>query len=79
MSLQEQKEHLIGQLSYVNDSVLIHAMEQLISAWLRLQPSALSSYQIEEMLEEGNEDLKKGRTISHQDLKKEISSWRKDL
>ena len=79
MSLQEQKQHLIGQINHVNDGVLIQAMEQLISAWLRLQPNVLSSDQIEQMLEEGSDDFKKGHTISIQELQKEVSSWRKGL
>jgi hypothetical protein len=74
MSTIELREKIISQLANINDTSFLRAIKVLIDTKVEKEVYRLSDYQ-KERIRLGREQLKKGKTISHDDLQKEINQW----
>ena len=74
MSTIELREKIISQLANINDTSFLKAIKVLIDTKVEKEVYRLSDYQ-KERIRLGREQLKKGQTISHDDLQKEINLW----
>jgi len=74
MSTIELREKIISQLANINDTSFLRAIKVLIDTKVEKEVYRLSDYQ-KERIRLGREQLKKGQTISHDDLQKEINQW----
>ena len=74
MSTIELREKIISQLANINDTSFLRAIKVLIDTKVEKEVYRLSDYQ-KERIRLGREQLKKGQTISHDELQKEINQW----
>ncbi len=74
MSTIELREKIISQLANINDTSFLRAIKVLIDIKVEKEVYRLSDYQ-KERIRLGREQLKKGQTISHDDIQKEINQW----
>ena len=74
MSTIELREKIISQLANINDASFLRAIIVLIDTKVEKEVYRLSDYQ-KERIRLGREQLKKGQTISHDEIQKEINQW----
>jgi hypothetical protein len=74
MSTIELREKIISQLANINDTSFLRAIKVLVDTKVEKEVYRLSDYQKERILL-GREQLKKGQTISHDEIQKEINQW----
>jgi hypothetical protein len=74
MSTIELREKIISQLANINDTSFLRAIKVLIDSKVEKEVYRLSDYQ-KERIRLGREQLKKGQTISHDEVQKEINQW----
>lgn len=75
--LKDDLHHIIDQ---IEDQATLEAVRTLlapkVSAIYSVQGQQLDQDRIEDLLEESEADIEAGRTVSHQELKGQIQSWR---
>jgi hypothetical protein len=74
MSSNELKQKIIDQLSHIEDVTFLKAIKTLIDSKAEGETYILSDYQ-KERIQKGREQLRKGQTVSHETLQKEIDQW----
>jgi len=74
-TLEQKKRKVIEKISLSTNESMIDSMIDLLSNENLLQPMTLEEYNAK--LQESEYDFANGRMISHEDLKKEIQTWRK--
>jgi len=74
-TLEQKKRKVIEKISLSTNESMIDSMIDLLSNENLLQPMTLEEYNAK--LQESEDDFANGRMISHEDLKKEIQTWRK--
>jgi predicted transcriptional regulator len=74
MSTIELREKIISQLANINDTSFLRAIKVLIDTKVEKEVYRLSDYQ-KERIRLGRDQLKKGQTISHDEVQKEINQW----
>ena len=74
MSSSELKQKIIDQLSHIDDVTFLKAIKTLLDSKAIGDTYKLSDYQ-KERIQTGRDQLKKGQTISHDSLQKEIDQW----
>ena len=74
------KDDLHQIIDQIEDQATLEAVRTLLAPQLNamysLQGALLDQAQIEDLLEESEADIEAGRTISQQELKAHIQSWR---
>ena len=74
MSSNELKQKIIDQLSHIDDVTFLKAIKTLVDSKAEGETYKLSDYQ-KERIQTSREQLRKGQTISHETLQKEIDQW----
>ena len=74
MSTIELKKKIINQLSHIDDVSFLKAIKTLVDSKAHGEIYKLSDFQ-KDRINRGREQLKKGQTISHEALQKEIDQW----
>ncbi|HPT01099.1 MAG TPA: hypothetical protein PLJ84_00750 [Bacteroidales bacterium] len=74
MSTIELREKIISQLANINDAAFLRAIKVLIDTKVEKEVYRLSDYQ-KERIGLGRGHLKKGQTISHDEVQNEINQW----
>jgi predicted transcriptional regulator len=74
MSTIELKKKIIDQLSHIDDVSFLKAIKTLVDSKAGGEIYKLSDFQ-KDRIHKGREQLKKGQTISHETLQKEIDQW----
>ena len=74
MSSNELKQKIIDQLSHIDDVTFLKAIKTLVDSKAEGETYQLSDYQ-KERIQTSREQLRKGQTISHETLQKEIDQW----
>jgi predicted transcriptional regulator len=74
MSTIELKKKIINQLSHIDDVSFLKAIKTLVDSKAHGEIYKLSDFQ-KDRINKGREQLKKGQTISHETLQKEIDQW----
>jgi predicted transcriptional regulator len=74
MSTIELKKKIIDQLSHIDDVSFLKAIKTLVDSKAQGEIYKLSDFQ-KDRINKGREQLKKGQTISHETLHKEIDQW----
>ncbi|WP_430811901.1 MULTISPECIES: hypothetical protein [unclassified Carboxylicivirga] len=64
MNIAEKRDFIHSHLHQVNEPVLNDIYEKMLALFK------------EAMLDESEDDIKKGNVISHQSLKQEVQNWR---
>ncbi len=77
MSIKTKKKQIIKRLEEVTDPSLLQAIDSLLDYAFKRGMKPLSEEDIEDMLEESEREIEKGKVYKHADLKKEIRTWRK--
>ena len=72
MDIQADITWIKSELDKVKDPFLIEAFKNLLRYRERAEEKEMDN-----MILQGEEDIKNGKVISHADLKKEMQSWRK--
>ena len=74
------KDDLHQLIDQIEDQATLEAVRTLLSPKVgtlySVQGQPLDQNQIEDLLEESEQDIEAGRTVSHQELKSHIQSWR---
>jgi hypothetical protein len=74
MSSSEIRQKIIDQLSHIDDVSFLKAIKTLVDSKAQGDIYKLSAYQ-RERISSGREQLRKGQTISHVRIQKEIDQW----
>lgn len=74
-TLEQKKRKVIEKISLSTNESMIDSMIDFLYSENLLQPMTLEEYNAK--LQESEEDIAAGRLTSHEDLKKEILTWRK--
>jgi len=74
MSSREIKQKIIDQLSHIDDVTFLKAIKTLVDSKAKGDTYKLSDYQ-KARIQSGREQIRKGQTISHVRLHKEIDQW----
>lgn len=74
MSAIELRHTIIKYLSQIDDVSFLKAIKTIIESKATGEFYKLSDYQ-KKRIESGREQLKNGKTISHESLQKEIDQW----
>ncbi len=74
MSTIELKHFIIEHLSQIDDKPFLNALKTIIETKISGDIYELSSYQ-EKRIDSARNDLKQSKTITHNDLQKEIDQW----
>ena len=74
MSTIELKNIITEKLSYIDDVTFLNAIKTIIESKASAQVYKLSDYQ-KDRIDSGRLQLRERRTISHEDLQKEIDKW----
>lgn len=82
MNTTKLKEELHQIIDRVTDSKILQAVYTILSSQVNIQaysPSGqpLTKQAMDEMLEASETEIKAGKVTDHEDIKKEILSWRK--
>ncbi|MFN8886499.1 MAG: hypothetical protein ACK5WF_03490 [Cyclobacteriaceae bacterium] len=69
-------------IDQVKDTEVLNAIHTLLKSQVNsvahsADGKGLTKYDVDKMLQDSEEDISAGRFIKHQDLKEEISNWRK--
>ena len=79
MNIQAKKLWLIEHLLRIQDDVLINRLKSFMEHINRedeeIKPMSLESFY--DRIERSEEDILNGRTISHDQMKKEIETWKR--
>lgn len=79
MNLQFQKFQVIQQIINIQDSNLIHKINQLINQETVATISSMSLNEFYDRILASEKAHQEGKITSHQDLKEEIKSWKSNL
>jgi hypothetical protein len=74
MSTIELRHHIIEKLSLINDDSFLKAIETIIESKVNEGVYKLSDFQ-RKRIDSARKQIKKGQTISHEVLQKEIDQW----
>ena len=74
MSTIELRQNITESLSLIDDDSFLKAIKTIVDTKVNEGVYKLSAFQIKR-IESGREQLKKGQTISNDDLQKEIDQW----
>jgi len=74
MSTIELRHYIIEKLSQISDDSFLKAIKTLVESKANEGVYKLSDFQ-KKRVELGREQLRKGQTISNDDLQKEIDQW----
>jgi len=74
MSTIELRQHIIEQLSHIEDSSFLKALKTIVESKVNEGIYRLSDFQ-KKRVQSAREQLKKGQTISDKVLNKEIDQW----
>jgi len=74
-TLEQKKRKVIEKISLSTNESMIDSMIDFLYSENLLQPMTIEEYNAK--LQESEEDIAAGRLTSHEDLKKEILTWRK--
>ncbi len=76
------RDDLHQLIDRIEDQATLQAVHTLLAPRAErlysVQGEALDQNQIEDLLEESESDIEAGRTLSHQELKTHMQSWRKE-
>ena len=75
MDIQAERYLLIERLKLVKDAALLQAVKNLLDSGLRNEEGRISIEQYNRELEEAREEIRNGKSISHEDLEREAESW----
>jgi predicted transcriptional regulator len=77
----ELKNALHEIIDRIEDQATLEAMRTLLTPQVGVRlyrhKQSLETDEIDNLLEESEADIKAGRTVSHQEMKAQIQSWRK--
>ena len=74
MSTVELKHTIIEKLSLINDASFLKAIKTIVESKVNEGVYQLSDFQ-KKRIESGRNQVRKGQTISHDTLQKEIDQW----
>jgi hypothetical protein len=74
MSTIELRKHIIKKLSLIDDDSFLKAIKTIIESKVNEGVYQLSDFQ-KKRIESARSQLKKGQTISNDDLQKEVGQW----
>jgi predicted transcriptional regulator len=74
MGTTELRKRIIDQLSHIEDISFLKAIKTLVDSKAEGELYKLSEFQ-KERVRLGREQLKKGQTVSHETIQKEIDQW----
>lgn len=74
MSTVELKHRIIEKLSLIDDASFLKAIKTKVESKANEKVYQLSDYQ-KKRIEAGRKQVKKGQTISHEVLQKEVTQW----
>jgi predicted transcriptional regulator len=74
MSTIELRHHIIEKLSLIDDDSFLKAIQTIVESKVNEGVYKLSDFQ-KKRVELGREQIRKGQTISHEALQKEIDQW----
>jgi predicted transcriptional regulator len=74
MGTTELRKRIIDQLSHIEDISFLKAIKALVDSKAEGELYTLSEFQ-KERVRLGREQLKKGQTVSHETIQKEIDQW----
>jgi uncharacterized lipoprotein YajG len=82
MSNSQLQFELHQFIDQVKDTEVLNAIHTLLKSQVNIiargaDGKGLTKYDVDKMLQDSEEDISAGRLIKHQDLKEEISNWRK--
>ncbi|MFY8035975.1 MAG: hypothetical protein ACOVMQ_02350 [Cyclobacteriaceae bacterium] len=82
MSNSQLQLELHQFIDQVKDTEVLNAIHTLLKSQVNViargaDGKGLTKYDVDKMLQDSEEDISAGRLIKHQDLKEEISNWRK--
>lgn len=76
------RDDLHQLIDRIEDQAILRAVHTLLAPRAEklysVQGKALDQNQVEDLLEESESDIDAGRTLSHQELKTHIQSWREE-
>ncbi len=77
---EKLKDDLHQLIDQIEDPATLEAIRTLLTPKVdtlySIQGQLIDQNQIEDLLEESEQDIEAGRTVSHQELKSHIQSWR---
>ena len=80
MNVETRKLVLIQEFLRISDESFIEKLEAIFKAEKKIQHDRnlgpLSINEFHEMIDQAKSDKENGRVTSHQDLKKELKTWR---
>lgn len=81
MDITKLKNNLHQIIDRIDDDAVLQAIYTLLSSKEKIiahsvQGQPLTQEEMEAMIEESEEDIRSGRTTTHENLKNEIHSWR---
>jgi hypothetical protein len=74
MSTVELRHYIIEKLSHIEDASFLKALKTIVESKVNEGVYKLSDFQKKRVIS-AREQLKKGQTISNNDLNKEIDQW----
>lgn len=82
MSNSQLQMELHQFIDQVKDTEILNAIHTLLKSQVNsvaysADGKGLTKYDVDKMLQDSEDDISAGRLIKHQDLKEEISNWRK--
>ncbi len=82
MSNSQLQLELHQFIDQVKDTEVLNAIHTLLKSQVNViarsaDGKGLTKYDVDKLLQDSEEDISAGRLIKHQDLKEEISNWRK--
>ncbi len=82
MSNSQLQLELHQFIDQVKDTEVLNALHTLLKSQVNAiarsaDGKGLTKYDVDKLLQDSEEDISAGRLIKHQDLKEEISNWRK--
>lgn len=80
MNIQSRKLNLIEEFLSISDESIIEKIESFIRIEKKKQNASelkpMSMKEFHEMIDQAKSDKAEGRVISHEDLKKSITTWK---
>jgi hypothetical protein len=82
MSNSQLQFELHNFIDQVKDTQVLNAIHTLLKSQVNIvahsaDRKGLTKYDVDKMLQDSERDILSGRLIKHQELKEEISNWRK--
>lgn len=75
MDIQSKKNKIIERLRLLNDISLIEMIRNLLDYGLKNQEGRISIEQYNNEIDQAEAEVKKGRGINHESVKKQIKGW----